>query len=206
VSNRQPNIDWQQVAASGIVGAYIEYGDGGWNSPTFTAQSQGAAAAGLSWGAYYFARPTSTDPIASADRFMAALTLATCRPSSTSRTPRPAARQASNWAQAFLIRCAQLGGRVPTIYTGLGYSVASDPASLNGRLWLAAYPWGYNYVPSVALAARAIGRPMGLVVGLAVHQRGPHPRHQRRRGRGRLRTSLVGALHRRGRQPHRRPS
>ena len=151
VSNWQPSIDWHQVAASGIVGAYIEYGDGTFTSPTFTAQSQGAAAAGLSWGAYYFARPTTTDPIASADRFMAAANGGNLPPVLDLEDSTASGAQASAWAQTFLARCAQDGGRVPTIYTGLGYSWASDPALTAWPLWLAAYPWGYNPVPNVAL-------------------------------------------------------
>ena len=151
VSNWQPNIDWHQVAGSGIVGAYIEYGDGGFTSPTWQAQSAGAASAGLSWGLYYFARPTSTDPIASADRFMAAANGGNLPPVLDLEDSTASGSQASAWAQAFLARCAQDGGRVPTIYTGLGYSWANDPALTAWPLWLAAYPWGYNPVPNVAL-------------------------------------------------------
>lgn len=151
VSNWQPSINWHQVAASGIVGAYIEFGDGTFSSPTFTTQSQGAAAAGLSWGAYYFARPTTTDPIASADRFMAAASAGNLPPVLDLEDSTASGSQASAWAQAFLARCAQDGGRVATLYTGLGYSWASDPALTAWPLWLAAYPWGYNPVPNVAL-------------------------------------------------------
>ena len=151
VSNWQPTIDWHQVAASGIVGAYIEYGDGDFTSPTWQAQSQGAGNVGLSWGLYYFARPTSTDPTAAADRFMAAANGGNLPPVLDLEDSTASASQASWWAQVFLARCAQDGGRVPTLYTGLGYSWANDPALTAWPLWLAAYPWGYNPVPSVAM-------------------------------------------------------
>lgn len=147
VSNWQTsNIDWHAVKASGIVGAYIEFGDGNWNSPTFQAQSQGAAAAGLSWGAYYFAEPGSTDPIASADRFMAAANAGNLPPVLDLEV---GDASAGAWAQQFLIRCAEDGGRVPTIYTGLGYPWAGNAALAAYPLWLAAYPWGYTPVPNV---------------------------------------------------------
>ena len=149
VSNWQPNIDWHAVATSGIVGAYIEYGDGTFVSPTWQAQSQGAASQGLSWGLYYFARPTSTDPIASADRFMAAANAGNLPPVLDLEDSTASGPQASSWAQTFLTRCAQIGGRVPTLYTGLGYAWANDPALTAWPLWLASYPWGYNPVPNV---------------------------------------------------------
>ena len=150
VSNWQPSINWNAVSASGIVGAYIEFGDGNWSSPTFKAQSQGAAAAGLSWGAYYFARPNSTDPTASADRFMAAANAGNLPPVLDLEDSTVSGPQASWWAQVFLARCSSVGGRVPTIYTG-SYSWSSDPALGAWPLWLAAYPWGYNPVPNVAM-------------------------------------------------------
>jgi len=149
VSNWQTsNINWQAVKGSGIVGAYVEVGDGNWTSPTFQAQSQGAAAAGLSWGAYYFAEPNTTDPVASADRFMAAANAGNLPPVLDLET---GSASAGAWAEAFLARCSQDGGRVPTIYTGLGYPWAGDTNLTAYPLWLAAYPWGYTPVPNVVL-------------------------------------------------------
>ena len=149
VSNWQTsNINWQAVKGSGIVGAYVEFGDGNWTSQTFQAQSQGAATAGLSWGAYYFAEPNTTDPVASADRFMAAANAGNLPPVLDLET---GSASAGAWAETFLARCSQDGGRVPTLYTGLNYAWSSSPALTAYPLWLSDYVWGYTPVPNVAL-------------------------------------------------------
>lgn len=161
VSNWQPSINWSQVAKAGVAGAYVEYGDGTWRSPTFASQVAGAASVGIPWGAYYFARPNSTDPLAMADEFTAAARGGTLPPVLDLEDSSVSGPQASAWAQAFLVRVAQDGGRVPTIYTGGGYAWSSDPALSPWPLWIAAYPAGYNPVPDVC----ALRVPSGGVWG-----------------------------------------
>jgi GH25 family lysozyme M1 (1,4-beta-N-acetylmuramidase) len=148
VSNWQPNIDWSATKRSGIAGVYVLFGDGNFTSPTWQAQTSGAASVGLPWGLYYFARPNSTDPIVEADRFAAAAGAGTLPPVLDLEDSNVSASQASQWAQTFMVRVAQNQGRTVTLYTGGGYAWANDPALGPWPLWLAAYPLGYQPVQS----------------------------------------------------------
>lgn len=57
VSRHQGNIDWNAVKASGINFAFIKATEGvDYTDPKFTANAQGAAAAGLNMGAYHYLR------------------------------------------------------------------------------------------------------------------------------------------------------
>lgn len=59
VSDHQSGIDWGAVAASGVVFAIIRQADGDYNDPNFLANIDGAKAAGLHVGCYYYTHATS---------------------------------------------------------------------------------------------------------------------------------------------------
>jgi GH25 family lysozyme M1 (1,4-beta-N-acetylmuramidase) len=66
VSYYQGTIDWNAVAADGVVYAFIRTSDGSFHDPQFDNYWAQSRAAGVKHGAYHFFRPES-DPIAQAD-------------------------------------------------------------------------------------------------------------------------------------------
>lgn len=149
VSNYQPSINWSQVSHS-VAAAYIEEGDGSWSSPTFAGQKAGAAAAGLPWGAYFFAEPSANVTTATNDAFVfvshggASGVLPPVLDTETSNGL--SAAQVAAWDAGWIAEVQSLSHRPVMIYTG-AYPWAYS--SLNSfPLWIAAYPAGYNPVQS----------------------------------------------------------
>jgi GH25 family lysozyme M1 (1,4-beta-N-acetylmuramidase) len=73
VSHYQHEIDWTQVAASGIRFAFQKATEGtGYVDPTYATNRAGATANGIVFGAYHFARPDlhPFDPVPEADHFV----------------------------------------------------------------------------------------------------------------------------------------
>ncbi|MEV0407914.1 GH25 family lysozyme [Actinoallomurus sp. NPDC050550] len=70
VSNGQPNINWSQVYGSGRRFAYVSAADGTAKNASYTAQTNGAKAAGLLAGAYFFAEPVFETGTTHADWFL----------------------------------------------------------------------------------------------------------------------------------------
>ncbi|MFI6906862.1 GH25 family lysozyme [Nonomuraea sp. NPDC050394] len=71
VSNWTGEVDWASVAAGGAKFAFVMASEGGdFVSPTFSAQFEGAADAGLIRGAYHFAQPHESDGAAQAEYFV----------------------------------------------------------------------------------------------------------------------------------------
>lgn len=73
VSHWQNTIDWTQVAASGVRFAFVKASDGrSYVDPMYEVNRAGAAAAGVTIGAYHFARPdrSANDAILEADHFV----------------------------------------------------------------------------------------------------------------------------------------
>lgn len=73
VSHWQNTIDWTQVAASGVRFAFVKASDGrSYVDPMYEVNRAGAAAAGVTIGAYHFARPDrgANDAIIEADHFV----------------------------------------------------------------------------------------------------------------------------------------
>jgi len=73
VSHHQDEIDWAQVAASGIRFAFQKATEGtGYVDPTYAANRAGATANGIVFGAYHFARPDlhPFDPVPEADHYV----------------------------------------------------------------------------------------------------------------------------------------
>ncbi|MFB3739038.1 MAG: GH25 family lysozyme [Candidatus Velamenicoccus archaeovorus] len=73
VSHHQGEIDWAQVAASGVRFAIAKATEGlGYDDPMYATNRAGATAAGITFGAYHFARPDlhPNNPIGEADHFV----------------------------------------------------------------------------------------------------------------------------------------
>jgi GH25 family lysozyme M1 (1,4-beta-N-acetylmuramidase) len=73
VSHHQNEIDWTQVAASGVRFAIAKASEGtGYIDPLFSTNRAEAMAAGIVFGAYHFARPDlhPSNPISEADHFV----------------------------------------------------------------------------------------------------------------------------------------
>jgi len=69
LSHYNQNLDFQQIAASGILGAIHKATQGtSYTDPTYQEHRQEALAAGLLWGAYHFG--ISGDGVAQADYFL----------------------------------------------------------------------------------------------------------------------------------------
>lgn len=150
ISNWNGIPDWPLVAKSGIAAVYIEAGDGNWTNPLYAPDVNGANSVGLPHGAYYFGRPGTTDPTASADLFAQIISNdpGTLPPALDLEVSTIDAASSAAWARTFQYRLTQDTGRVPTLYTGAYYPWSSDSSLSVWPLWLSAYPLGYTPVNS----------------------------------------------------------
>ncbi|ADP80448.1 Lysozyme [Pseudofrankia inefficax] len=132
VSKWQPSIDWRQVRKAGYQFAYVgavgSYGE----NPSFRTQYDGAAAAGLYRGAYFFANPATATGTADADRFLAMTGRlndgTTLWPVlDVERHPKLAACDGigpaawTSYIRAFLARVTARTGVTPMIYTAANF-------------------------------------------------------------------------------------
>jgi GH25 family lysozyme M1 (1,4-beta-N-acetylmuramidase) len=163
VSYWQPNIDWNRVAADGIVFAFLRVSDGdpatgGVYDTEFQANWTGTQAVGIIRGPYQYFRP-SDDPIAQADLVISeiggAMTPGDLPPvidveATDGRTPAQVATAVGEWIN----RIETELGVTPIIYTGKYFwqdNVQSD-AFASYPLWHAAYPgnWTPSSCPNIA--------------------------------------------------------
>jgi MYXO-CTERM domain-containing protein len=163
VSYYQPTIDWNAVAADGIIFAFIRVSDGdpatgGTYDTSFQSHWAGAQAAGILRGVYQYFRP-SDDPIAQADLLISeiggAMTPGDLPPvldaeADDGRTPAQVAAAYTEW----LNRIETVLGVTPIIYTGKYFwqdNVGSTAFS-SYPLWHAAYPgtWTPSSCPNIA--------------------------------------------------------
>jgi GH25 family lysozyme M1 (1,4-beta-N-acetylmuramidase) len=157
VSHHQQKIDWGRVAADGIDFAMIRVGYRGAEQGTlqedtfFKDNITGAAAAGLSVGAYFFSQATSeAEAVQEADYVVSALSSAAVTmpvvfdieevDGSASRTDDLAPEQVTSFARAFCDRIAE-AGYTPMIYANTRWFIARmDLKELSGYgKWLAQY-------------------------------------------------------------------
>jgi GH25 family lysozyme M1 (1,4-beta-N-acetylmuramidase) len=145
VSDAQGNIDWQAVPSSGVALAYVKATEGTTYVASSAARNRaGAAAAGIPFGSYDFARPSGgTSAQAEAWWFVAhggaegTLPPALDLEVTGGKTP----GELGQWARTWLDAVTYLTGRTPIIYMG-GY-FAVDTAYVQAfTLWLPGYPFG----------------------------------------------------------------
>ena len=145
VSYYQGDIDWNAVAASGVVFAWVRVSHStNFEDPKFAANLAGARAAGIHTGVYQYFEP-SEDPIAQADLLLnnlGPLMPGDMPPMIDVESQDPVAPGAyADAIQAWLDHIEQATGVVPFIYTGYYYwndNVASD-AFAGYPLWIANY-------------------------------------------------------------------
>ena len=123
VSHWNETIDWVQVAASGITFAFAKASEGRrYVDPMYATNKVGAAANGIVFGAYHFARPDDTrrDAIREADHFVETADLA---PGNlipvldVERTGGLGPRRVTRWILAWLGRVTERLGVRPMVYT-----------------------------------------------------------------------------------------
>ncbi len=154
VSQNQPDIDWDQVAAAGHTFAIAKVSDGlGTPDPTFgKGRWKAMKQAGLVRGAYHFGRPQKgRDPKAEVTEFLAGLEAAGgLEPGDLvpvldiekyGSAGRLTPNQTLEWARVWTAELRKRIGRQPIIYTGAFWrDQMGNPAdNLGCPLWLAAY-------------------------------------------------------------------
>ena len=146
VSNNNGSVDWKQVAAAGIKGAYCKASEGtGFTDSHYALNRSGCAAHSLHFGAYHFARPDQSSPSAEADHFLSVAQpkhgdLLPCLDFETSPMS-PA------WAGDFAARVHQKLGVYPLLYaSGSAFPALSTNDTLRKcPIWIAA--WGSSVPP-----------------------------------------------------------
>lgn len=143
VSEWQGNINWGQVAASGIAFAYVRVSDGtGHMDPYFSANWSGAGAAGLKRGAYQFFEP-SEDAVAQANVVVNAvgrLGSGDLPVMMDVETATPTAGELDAW----LSTVEQGTGKRPIIYTSPGLWNGWFPGGGYGSYGLMVANWGVS--------------------------------------------------------------
>jgi GH25 family lysozyme M1 (1,4-beta-N-acetylmuramidase) len=123
VSHWQGTIDWTRVAGSGKKFAFAKATEGQtYNDPTYSTNRAGAEGRGMSFGAYHFARPDTTqnDAVLEADHFaaVAAYRPGEIRPSLDLEDSGGLSVSTLNtWVKAFLNELYKKTGKRAMIYT-----------------------------------------------------------------------------------------
>lgn len=139
VSAYQHGVDWEKARAAGARFAYVKATEGDtYTSARFREQYTGAARAGVARGAFHFAKPNTSTPVAQAEYFVRALSAVGGVSSRDALTLPPLVdleynpyvrrdgtdscwgltpKQMVTWISSFVDTVTGLTGRVPVIYT-----------------------------------------------------------------------------------------
>ncbi len=153
VSYYQGDIDWNAVAADGVVFAYVRVSHAlQFDDPKFQQNLAGARAAGIHTGVYQFFEP-GQDPVAQADKLLALtgpLQPGDMPPMLDVESQEPVAKAAyADAIRAWLDHIEAATGVVPFIYTGYYYwndNVGTDEFA-DHPLWIANYNAGCPLIP-----------------------------------------------------------
>lgn len=141
VSNHQGTVNWDQVKASGRIGAICKTTEGvSYTDPTFHSNFNALASRNMIRGAYHFARPDNHTAVAEANYFLS--TLGAFRPDDILVLDiEVGTGSLSVWALQWLQVIQQKTGITPWIYSyGPFFSAhLTDPKLAAYPLWLAAY-------------------------------------------------------------------
>lgn len=155
VSYYQGNIDWNAVAASGVVFAWVRVSHSTqFEDPKFAANLAGARAAGIHTGVYQYFEPTQ-DPIAQADLLIAKL--GPLQPGDmppmidVEAADKPSKAAYADAIRAWIDRVEKATGVAPFIYTGYYYwnDYVATGEFADHPLWIANYNPGCPLVPDV---------------------------------------------------------
>lgn len=149
-SNWQRIVAWERVAGAGRVFALVKASeDADYRDPYFAVNWSATRSAGLTRGAYHFARPSRVDPAASVDLFAAEIAgvggllpgdLVALDLEDTDVAP---GAELADWTVAWLEDAAARLGVAPILYSGVWFM---EPHGLIGDARLAAYPlWLADY-------------------------------------------------------------
>lgn len=123
VSHWQGTIDWARVARSKVRFAIGKATEGQtYSDPTYGTNRSGAKAAGITWGAYHYARPdtSANDALAEADHYVdtAALAAGDLIPAlDLEDSGGLSAADLTTWVRTWVERVADRTGAKPMIYT-----------------------------------------------------------------------------------------
>jgi GH25 family lysozyme M1 (1,4-beta-N-acetylmuramidase) len=143
VSNHQGNVEWNEVVASGVSFAFCKVTEGrSYKDKFFRRNEELAKAAGLIFGGYHFALPSTNGPQAEADFFLSQWT-----PSPGDRVildieDHKAIGSCADWALTFQMIVEERTGVIPDLYTYIPWWRAhgsTDPIFARYPLWVAAY-------------------------------------------------------------------
>ncbi|MGW8959967.1 glycoside hydrolase family 25 protein [Paenibacillus sp. NPDC055715] len=125
VSHWQGDIDWNKVKSEGIQFAYLKASESSTRTdPKFSKNVDGAKKAGLSVGAYHFARPDKNSPSDEAKHFVSLLNLyhTDLLPVLDLESPEDPTRISASdlvqWARSFINDVKEATGREVMLYTG----------------------------------------------------------------------------------------
>ena len=149
LSHHQETVDFEQIAASGIVGVIHKAMQGvTFKDSKYAERKQPALDAGLLWGAYHFG--DASDPVAQADAFLdvvkpdeKTLIVLDFELNTTKATGPAGQSMTLDGARVFVNRINQKVNRFPGLYGGmflkkkLGSQL--DPVLANCWLWIAQY-------------------------------------------------------------------
>lgn len=138
VSDYQGSIDWAAVAAAGIQFAFTKASEGvGFKPQTFDANWSGIKAAGLTRGAYHFARPSVNAADAEADYFLSVVgALEEGDLLMLDMEDTNASGNLDAWTREFLAHVVARVGFRPFLYSGHWYT---EPHGLEGDAELGQY-------------------------------------------------------------------
>jgi GH25 family lysozyme M1 (1,4-beta-N-acetylmuramidase) len=155
--NARGAISWTKVKNAGQSFVFIKATEGQtYTDQYYSANSSGAAAAGLLRGAYHFARPDSSagDAVGEARHFIGVAGTSPAGHLPPVLDLEDAGGLSTTalvaWTKAFLREVERLTGRVPIIYTGPSFwqsKMGNSTQFKNYPLWLAQYTTGQPTVP-----------------------------------------------------------
>ncbi len=141
VSNHQGTINWDQVKASGRIGAICKASEGiSYADPTFHTNFNALAALSMVRGAYHFARPTTNSATSEANFFLSVIS--TIKPTDILVLDiEVGTGSLSAWALQWLQIVKDKTGITPWIYSYGSFfsSHLTDPKLSSYPLWIAAY-------------------------------------------------------------------
>lgn len=152
VSNWQPRIGWDAVAASGIAFAFCKASEGvTYRDPTFAPNWGDMKRLSIARGSYHFGQPDQNGPEDEAGYYVAAVQAVGIEPGDMLALDLEAgAGYLGDWALRFLQRVEALVGFKPLLYSSPGFIVDHGlnrvPELGQFGLWLAS--WGLSHLPS----------------------------------------------------------
>jgi lysozyme len=155
-SNNSHPINFRAVQKAGIAGVYVKNSERvDYVNPYFKQDIAGAKAAGIPFGAYYFAQPHINNAISAARFFVAnGGGIGQLPPALDLEVTKLKPYDTAVWALTWLQEVQRLSGRKPIIYVGYYFPASQYKILAPYDLWLPAYSNGYKPVINVCTVAQ----------------------------------------------------